>query len=90
MDAWETLLDTSTLIPPGFDAWEHLNAQEGGSGDCIDAIGPSTADVDYQELSADIGTLLSVSVEEDQLEADLQETLSTSTDDENLTAEVCP
>ena len=31
MDAWETLIDNSTLTPPGFDAWEHLNAQ-GGSG----------------------------------------------------------
>lgn len=31
-DAWETLLDNSTLIPPGFDAWTHLNAQGGGIG----------------------------------------------------------
>lgn len=30
MDAWETLLDNSTLASTGFDAWEHLNAQEGG------------------------------------------------------------
>ena len=30
MDAWETLIDNSTLTPPGFDAWEHLNNQEGG------------------------------------------------------------
>lgn len=32
MDAWETLLDKTTLTPPGFDAWEHLNAQGGGTG----------------------------------------------------------
>jgi len=31
MDAWETLLDTSTLTPPGFDAWEHLSNQGSGT-----------------------------------------------------------
>jgi len=31
MDAWETLISTSSLTPVGnYDAWEHLNAQEGG------------------------------------------------------------
>jgi hypothetical protein len=31
MDAWETLISTSSLTPAGsYDAWEHLNAQEGG------------------------------------------------------------
>lgn len=34
-DAWETLLDNSTLTPPGFDAWEHLNNQSGISWDGI-------------------------------------------------------
>jgi hypothetical protein len=31
MDAWETLISTSSLTPAGsYDAWEHLNAQSGG------------------------------------------------------------
>lgn len=30
MDAWELLLENSELASTGFDAWEHLNAQEGG------------------------------------------------------------
>lgn len=30
-DAWEILFDNSTL-GTGHDAWEHLNAQEGGGG----------------------------------------------------------
>jgi len=31
MDAWETLISTSSLAPAGsYDAWEHLNAQGGG------------------------------------------------------------
>jgi hypothetical protein len=35
MDAWETLTSTSSLTPASsYDAWEHLNAQEGGGGDC--------------------------------------------------------
>jgi hypothetical protein len=35
MDAWETLISTSSLTPASsYDAWEHLNAQEGGGGDC--------------------------------------------------------
>ncbi len=31
--AWELLIEHSTL-PADSTAWEHLNAQEGGSGDC--------------------------------------------------------
>lgn len=34
MDTWEILLQNSTLTPPGFDAWEHLNNQGSGSGPC--------------------------------------------------------
>jgi hypothetical protein len=34
MDAWETLTNNSSLAPiSSYDAWEHLNAQEGGGGD---------------------------------------------------------
>jgi len=38
MDAWNTLLQKSTLTPPGFDAWEHLNNQEGGGTGPCDGI----------------------------------------------------
>jgi hypothetical protein len=39
MDAWEILIGNSNLTPAGsYDAWEHLNAQEGGSGGDITIV----------------------------------------------------
>ena len=87
MDAWETLLDNSTLAPTGFDAWEHLNAQEdGGGSDCEWLI---TADSNYSVVEVDIETVLSSSVDDVLLEVDLDEALSSDADDEILTTEVC-
>jgi len=87
MDAWEILVANSTL-GPGFDAWEYLNTQEGGSGGSVDC--GSTADVDYGTLEADIGIILSAYVVDVELEANIEEVLSANADDEILTTEVCP
>lgn len=80
MDAWETLISNST-IDDG-DAWEHLNAQGGGTGpddpvyipveayrdlDCL-----SIASIDHEDITqtADAIDTLSVTIEAEQLTAD--------------------
>lgn len=48
MDAWEILVDNSTLVTG--DAWEHLNAQEGGGDVVIDGL-VLVGDVQLEVLS---------------------------------------
>lgn len=54
MDAWGLLLEHSTLPATGFDAWEHLNAQEGGPGGVGGTYLVSTLDVDLVSDAVDV------------------------------------
>lgn len=85
---WELITESSTL-PEQNDFWEHVNnlgsGEGGGSLEC-----GATADVDYSNISADVGVALSAAVEDVTLEANLQEVLSASVETEILIGEVCP
>jgi hypothetical protein len=66
MDAWETLISTSSLTPAGnYDAWEHLNAQEGG--------GVATILVDEYLLTV-YDDMFTLEVEDNELELELDNT----------------
>ena len=80
MDAWETLIDNSTLADG--DAWEHLNAQGGGSGPGDPIYIPVEAYRDLDFLSA-----ASIDHEDITQTADAIDTLSVTITVEQLTAE---
>lgn len=52
MDAWNTLLSTSTASS-GADAWVHLNSQ-GGGGNIIQVVAPDTILVDFSETAIEL------------------------------------
>jgi len=52
MDAWNTMLSTSTASS-GADAWVHLNSQ-GGGGDIIQVVAPDTILVDFSETAIEL------------------------------------
>jgi hypothetical protein len=81
MDAWETLTSNSSLTPTGsYDAWEHLNAQEGG-------IATILVDEYLLTLEDDMPDL---EVEDDGFELELDDTgLEMTVDDTDYYIEVC-
>jgi len=52
MDAWNTMLSTSTASS-GADAWVHLNSQ-GSGGDIIQVVAPDTILVDFSETAIEL------------------------------------
>lgn len=52
-DAWEILFDNSTL-GVGFDAWEHLNAQEGGTGGTLVLSDGLEVEVEMKDYDVEI------------------------------------
>jgi len=52
MDAWNTMLSTSTASS-GADAWVHLNSQ-GGGGNIIQVVAPDTILVDFSETAIEL------------------------------------
>jgi hypothetical protein len=84
MDAWETLTSTSSLTPAGsYDAWEHLNAQEGGGG------GDCTILVDEYLLTME-DDMFDLEVEDSELELELDDTgFEMTVDDTDYYIEVC-
>jgi hypothetical protein len=83
MDAWETLISTSSLTPASsYDAWEHLNAQEGG-GSCTTIL------VDEYLLTME-DDMFTLEVEDSELELELDDTsFEMTVDDTNFYIEVC-
>jgi len=83
MDAWEILTSSSSLAPVGsYDAWEHLNAQEGGGGDY-------TILVDEYLLTME-DDMPDLEVEDGELELELDDTgLEMTVDDTDYYIEVC-
>ncbi len=83
MDAWETLLDNSTLTPPGFDAWEHLNAQGGdGPGGTIVLADGLDLEIDTMEFDVELDlTEYIIEVETNEFDVELETT--------DLEIEVC-
>jgi hypothetical protein len=81
MDAWEILTSNSSLTPAGsYDAWEHLNAQEGGI---------ATILVDEYLLTME-DDMFDLEVEDDELELELDDTAFEMTvDDTDYYIEVC-
>jgi hypothetical protein len=75
MDAWEILITTSSLTPAGsYDAWEHLNTQEGGGGITIFAD-DLTIMVDDSMLELQIDdTEFIVTCEDSTLQATIDDT----------------
>ncbi len=86
MDAWEELVDGST-IDTG-DAWEHLLAQGGTGGDPIIIGGDASADAIWQ-ATAEVTDALSANVNDTEVTADVAEILSADANDTTITAEVC-
>jgi hypothetical protein len=82
MDAWETLIATSSLTPAGsYDAWEHLNAQEGS--------GIATILVDEYLLTME-DDMFDLEVEDGEFELELDDTgFEMSVDDTDYYIEVC-
>lgn len=80
MDAWETLLDGSTLTDG--DAWEHLNAQGGSSGDVY--IGSVLSSGVELALSATLNTQLTSTIDRNVLSASVatKQTADITTDRE--------
>jgi hypothetical protein len=83
MDAWETLINTSSLTPASsYDAWEHLNAQEGGGGDCTILV-----DEYLLTMEDDMPDLV---IEDGGFELELDDTgFEMSVDDTDYYIEVC-
>jgi hypothetical protein len=83
MDAWETLISTSSLTPAGsYDAWEHLNAQAGG-GSCTTIL------VDEYLLTME-DDMLDLVIEDGEFELELDDTgFEMSVDDTDYYIEVC-
>jgi len=81
MDAWETLTSNSSLTPTGsYDAWEHLNAQEGGI---------ATILVDEYLLTME-DDMPDFEVEDGEFELELDDTgFEMSVDDTDYYIEVC-
>jgi len=81
MDAWETLISTSSLTPAGsYDAWEHLNAQEGGIAAIL---------VDEYLLTLE-DNMPDLEVEDDGFGLELDDTgLEMTVDDTDYYIEVC-
>lgn len=74
--AWEILTGNSTLPDNGVNtAWLHLQNQQGGGGiGNIYLLGPATADISDDVLSASVDDILSTSnVTSDVLEANIIE-----------------
>ncbi len=75
MDAWETLIDNSSLTPPGFDAWEHLNAQEGGgTGGTLVLADGLDLEVDTMEYELSLETTEYEVEVESEYEVEIEET----------------
>jgi len=83
MDAWETLTSNSSLTPVGsYDAWEHLNAQEGG-GFCTTIL----VDEYLLTMEDDMPDLV---IEDGGFELELDDTgFEMSVDDTDFYIEVC-
>jgi hypothetical protein len=81
MDAWEILTSTSSLTPAGsYDAWEHLNAQEGG-------IATILVDEYLLTMEDDMPDLV---IEDGGLEMTVEDTgLEMTVDDTDYYIEVC-
>jgi hypothetical protein len=93
MDAWETLLVNSTLDPIGFDAWEHLNAQEGGGGTIPPIIGTIIlGGITYMDISttltSNIDTVISMNVTTPSLTMELGEQLSMNVETDNVSIDI--
>ena len=72
MDAWEILLDNSTL-GPGHDVWEHLNNQAGDAGGFVLV---DTAEVELMETQIDIeidDSALDVEVNQDGIDVEVEQ-----------------
>jgi hypothetical protein len=83
MDAWETLTSTSSLTPASsYDAWEHLNEQEGGGGGVTIFADDLTIRVDDSMLELRIDDTEFVVTCEDS-------TLQATIDDTEYVLEVC-
>jgi hypothetical protein len=84
MDAWETLISTSSLTSASsYDAWEHLNAQEGGGGDCTTIL------VDEYLLTVE-DDMPDLEVDDSGFELELDDTgLEMTVDDTDYYIEVC-
>ncbi len=83
----EALLEHSTLVSA--TPWEHLNSQQSGGGS-IDAVGPSTANIDWTSVTADSDYALSTNIDIPSLDADISTVLSTKVNQYDSTAEVFP
>jgi hypothetical protein len=84
MDAWETLISTSSLTPASsYDAWEHLNTQEGGGGSCTTIL----VDEYLLTMEDDMPDLV---IEDGEFELELDDTgLEVTVDDTDYYIEVC-
>jgi len=80
MDAWETLISTSSLTPAGsYDAWDHLNAQIGGGTILVDEY-LLTVEDDMPDLV----------IEDGELELEFDDTsFEMTVDDTDYYIEVC-
>ncbi len=74
MDAWETLIDNSSLITG--DAWEHLNAQEGeGPGGSLVLMDGLELEIDTMEFVLELETVeFEVEIETNEFEVELETT----------------
>ncbi len=89
-DAWEILFDNSTL-GSGHDAWEHLNAQEGGGGgETIIISGAVEAIVAESHVTVTVTSTINVTAEiSDPLTVRAANVVSVAVSEENINAGAC-
>ena len=90
MEAWDILFDNS-ILGPGHDAWEHLNAQEGGSGGGTTIIvGEVELDVSQENVDVNILDAITVNAQNNEtVHIKVNNAVSVDVVSDEITVETC-
>ena len=87
-DAWETLINNSTL-GAGHDAWEHLNAQEGGGGGETIYYGVSTLKVNQSKVSINLTNKTTINILQQQMLTNVKTKINLLIKSNNIQLRIC-